>query len=77
MENLAEKMFEQALELPIDDLLILIEKLIIRTNFPTQADINKAWSEEVERRSQELDSGAAKLIPGEKVFGKVKKQFAK
>jgi len=77
MVNLTEKLYEQALELPIDDRLILIDKLIISTNLPTQADIDQAWSEEVERRSQELDSGTAKLIPGEEVFEKIKKRFSK
>jgi len=77
MENLAEKLYEQALELPINDRLMLIDKLIISTNLSTQADIDKAWSEEVERRSQELDSGTAKLIPGEEVFEKIKRRFSR
>jgi putative addiction module component (TIGR02574 family) len=65
MVELAEKIYEQALDLPIDDRLILIDKLLISANLPTQTDIDQAWSKEVERRCQELDSGKAKLIPGE------------
>jgi putative addiction module component (TIGR02574 family) len=77
MGILTEEIYEQALDLPIDDRLHLIDKLLISTNLPTQADIDQAWSEEVERRSQELDSGTAKLIPGEEVFEKIKKRFSK
>jgi putative addiction module component (TIGR02574 family) len=57
--------------------LILIDKLLISTNLPTQYDIDQAWSKEVERRCQELDSGKARLIPGEEVFEKIKKRFSK
>jgi len=77
MPEFAEEIYEQALSLPINDRLALIDKLLISTNLPTQEAIDKAWSQEVERRSQELDSGAAKLIPGEEVFEKIKKRFSK
>jgi putative addiction module component (TIGR02574 family) len=77
MVELAEKIYEQALDLPIDDRLILIDKLLISTNLPTQNDINQAWSKEVERRCQELDSGKARLISGDEVFEKIKKRFSK
>ena len=73
---LAEKIFEQALDLPIDDRLSLIDKLINSTNLPTQEDIDQAWSKEVELRCQELEDGKAKLISGEKVFEKIKKRFS-
>ena len=77
MAELAEKIYEQALELPIDDRLILIDKLLISTNLPTQNDIDQAWAQEVERRCQELENGKAKLISGEEVFEKIKKRFSK
>lgn len=76
MVELAEKIYEQALDLPIDDRLLLIDRLLISTNLPTQEDIDQAWSKEVERRCQALDCGKAKLIPGEEVFAKIKKRFA-
>lgn len=77
MVALAEKIYEQALDLPIDDRLILIDKLLHSTNLPTQAEIDQAWTKEVELRCQSLDKGKAKLIPGEEVFEKVKKRFSK
>ncbi len=73
---LAEKIFEQALNLPIDDRLSLIDRLINSTNLPTQKDIDRAWSKEVEFRCQEIEKGNAKLISGEKVFEKIKKRFS-
>jgi len=57
--------------------LIIKYKRFLSTNLSTHQDIDQAWSEEVERRSQELDSGTEKLIPGEEVFEKIKKRFSK
>ena len=66
-----EKIYEQALNLPINDRLILIDKLLISTNLPAQNDIDQAWAQEVERRCQDVDNGNSKLIPGEEVFEKI------
>ena len=73
----AEKIYEQALDLPIEARLILIDKLLQSTNLPTRAEIDLAWANEVELRSHSLDSGKTKLIPGEAVFEKIKKRFLK
>ena len=74
---LAEKIFEQALDLPIDDRLVLIDKLLNSTNLPTRLEIDQAWSKEVELRCQELENGNAKLVSGEEVFEKIKKRFSR
>ncbi|MFH1076660.1 MAG: addiction module protein [Pseudomonadota bacterium] len=77
MVALAEKIYEQALDLPMDDRLILIDKLLYSTNLPTQAEIDQVWAKEVELRCQELDNVKAKLIPGKQVFEKIRKRFSK
>lgn len=77
MEGLSEKIYEQAINLPIDERLILIDKLLISTNLPTQKDIDQVWSAEVERRCQALERGEAKLISGDEVFQRIWKQFSK
>ena len=75
--QMTEKIYRQALDLPTGDRLILIDKLLHSTNLPTQLEVDKLWAEEVERRSKEIESGKARLIPGEEVFGKIKKRFGK
>ena len=77
MAILAEKIYEQALDLPIDDRLILIDKLLKSSNLSNQEEIDQEWSEEIELRFQNLKNGTAKLIPGEIVFDKIKKRFLK
>jgi putative addiction module component (TIGR02574 family) len=76
MIALAEKVYEEALDLPTDDRLKLIDRLLHSTNLPTQEDIDKAWSKEVNARSDRLKNGSAKLIPGEEVFAKIKSRLA-
>jgi putative addiction module component (TIGR02574 family) len=77
MIALAEKVYEDALDLPTDDRLKLIDRLLHSTNLPTQKDIDEAWSKEVDTRSDRLENGTSKLIPGEEVFGKIKSRFSK
>ena len=76
MASLAEKIFEQALDLPTTERLNLIDKLLYSTNLPTRSEIDQAWVDEVERRSREIDNGTAKLIPGDEVFAKIKDRFS-
>ena len=75
--QMTEKIYEQALDLPTGDRLILIDKLLHSANLPTQLEVDKLWAEEVERRSREIESGIAKMILGEEVFEKIKKRFGK
>ena len=77
MTALTEKIYDEAINLPIDERLFLVDKLLHSTNLPTQSEIDKAWAIEVELRDKQIDNGTAKLIPGEDVFNKIKNQFLK
>ena len=76
MIALAEKVYEEALDLPTDDRIKLIDRLLHSTNLPTQLDVDKAWSKEVQNRSDRLENGTEKLIPGEEVFAKIRSRVA-
>ncbi len=76
--QMIEKIYRQALDMPIGDRLILIDKLLLYSaNLPTQLEADTLWAEEVDRRSKEIESGKARLIPGEEVFAKIKIRFGK
>jgi putative addiction module component (TIGR02574 family) len=77
MAVLAETIYEQALNLPIDDRLLLIDRLLSSTNLPAREDIDRAWSDEVERRCREIDTGKSKMISGETVFERINKKYSK
>jgi hypothetical protein len=77
MTALAEKIYNEVLDLPTDERLSLLDKLLHVSNISTQAEIDQAWSEEVEHREQQIENGTATLIPAEEVFAKIKARLAK
>jgi putative addiction module component (TIGR02574 family) len=71
----AKKVFDEALSLPVDARVNLIEKLLTSLNLPTQPEIDRMWAEECERRIDQIDKGTVKLIPGKKVFTAIRKKY--
>jgi len=39
--------------------------------------LDRVWAEEAERRIDELDSGKVQALPGEQVFGEIRKWLGK
>ena len=76
MSTKTDKITEDALSLPVDSRLSLVEKLIASLNLPVDEEIEKLWAEEAERRIEDIDAGKTKLIPGDKVFAKIRKKYS-
>ena len=76
MTALAEKVYNEALDLPTEDRLTLLDRLLHSSNLSTQKDIDQAWVEEAERRDRQIDEGTATLIPGNEVFAKINARLA-
>jgi putative addiction module component (TIGR02574 family) len=70
-----DRVIEEALSLPADVRLSLIEKLITSLNLPTDEEINRLWAEEAERRVSQIEAGEVKLVPGEEVFSKIRAKY--
>ncbi len=77
MAIVADKVFDDALSLPSDARLILVERLLKSLNLPTQAEIDNLWAEEAERRISQIDRGDVDLIPGDVVFAKIRQKYQK
>ena len=71
----ADELLDEAMSLPIELRAQLIETLLSSLN-PLQKEIDKLWAVEAERRVAEIESGKAKVIPGEQVFNKIRKRLA-
>ena len=71
----ANRIYEEALSLPIDDRLLLIDKLIHSTNLPVENELEEIWMQEIQTRVEDLENGNAKLIAGEEVFKKIQDRF--
>lgn len=70
-----KKVFDEALSLPVENRVRLIEKLLTSLNLPTQPEIDHLWAEEAERRISQIDKGEVRLVPGEKVFANILKKY--
>jgi putative addiction module component (TIGR02574 family) len=68
MSPSAQKILEEALQLPPDELDWLVESLLIKDKSPAEAEIEAAWDSEIKRRLDEIDSGAVEMIPLEDVL---------
>ncbi len=72
---IANKVFEEALSLPSDERVSLVEKLLTSLNLPIQAEIDRLWVEEAERRVSQIERGDVELIPGDEVFAKIRGKY--
>jgi putative addiction module component (TIGR02574 family) len=72
-----DRVTEDALSLPADARLKLIETLLTSLNLPAGEDVDRAWAEEAERRVTQIEAGEAKLIAGEEVFSRLRAKYGR
>ena len=77
MGIVTDRVVEEALSLPADARLGLVEKLLTSLNLPIDEEIDRLWSEEAERRVTQVEAGEAKLVPGEEVFSRIRSKRAR
>jgi hypothetical protein len=71
-----KKLVDKALSLPVEERALIADSLLKSLNMPN-TDIDKKWIEVAKRRLLELRSGEVKPIPGNDVFDRIHKRFAK
>lgn len=77
MATTHDRIIEEALSLPVDARLSLIEKLLTSLNLPIDEEIDRMWTEEAERRVSQIEGGQIKLVPGDEVFAKIRTKHKK
>jgi len=77
MTALAEKIYNEVLDLPNDERLSLIDKILHVKSVPTATDIEKVWLEESHKRLADIRVGKTQTVPGEMVFQEIKERFQK
>jgi putative addiction module component (TIGR02574 family) len=70
----AEDLIHEAMSLPVELRARLVDELLKSLN-PSQAEIDKLWAVEAERRVREIESGKVKPVPGEQVFDELRKRL--
>jgi len=63
----------EILSLSADERSRLLDRLI--ASLDNDPDIQEAWIQEATRRAAEIDSGEAKLIPGEQVLAELRSRL--
>jgi putative addiction module component (TIGR02574 family) len=77
MPHAIDKIFDDALAMPVADRVILAEKLLASLNPSLDPHIEQLWAKEAERRLGEIERGEARLVPAEEVFDEVRRRLAK
>ena len=77
MATTNDRVIEDALSLPADVRLSLVEKLLTSLNLPIDEEIDRLWAKEAALRVSQRVEGTAKLVPGEEVFAKIRKKYGK
>ena len=75
MTAMPDRVIEEALLLPADIRLNLVEKLITSLNLPIDEDVERLWAEEAEHRISQIEAGEVRLVPGEEVFSKIREKY--
>jgi hypothetical protein len=71
MNRNAQRILDEACQLPPEDLQWLVESLLIKGYPAPEAEIEAAWQDEIKHRLDQIDSGAVELIPGELVRAEI------
>ncbi len=77
MSTAADRVVAEALDLPADARIGLVNRILASLNLPTRPDIDRMWAEEAERRIAQIDQGEVELIPGEEVFAKIRRKYTR
>lgn len=68
MSPQASELLQKALALPEHDRGLIIDRLMESLDEgPAEDGVEAAWSEEIKRRVEEIQSGKVEMIPGEEV----------
>ena len=77
MPGVIDKVFDDALALPSESRVLLVDRLLKSLNLPTDKETDALWVYEAERRVSQIEQGEVMLIPGDKVFAKIRKKYKK
>ena len=66
---------QRARTLAPEDRARLAEELLASLEHPLEAEVDAAWDAELRRRIAEVESGAARLLPADEVFRRVRESM--
>tara|TARA_R110000782_G_scaffold158072_4_gene250276 strand:+ start:36 stop:260 length:225 start_codon:yes stop_codon:yes gene_type:complete len=67
-----QKIEDEALHLPKDERVQLVQRLVLSLESPSEEELRSDWLLEAQRRAEELDSGSVQVVPGKDVMKKAR-----
>lgn len=64
-----------ALRLSLEERAELASELLLSLDDLNEAEVERLWIEEAERRDAQIDAGTAKLIPGDEVIAEARSRL--
>ncbi|MDJ0616299.1 MAG: addiction module protein [Calothrix sp. MO_192.B10] len=68
-----EQLTKEALALPSELRVILVEKLLESLEFDMEPNVQTTWTNEAKRRRDEIRNGFVQPIPGEEALAEVRR----
>ena len=75
MPRESQQVIDDALSLPVEARVRLVDRLLESLNLPTRTEVEEAWAKEVEHRMSQVERGEVQLIPGEEVFAELRRKY--
>ena len=75
MSAMPNRDYQEALSLPADERINLVELLLQSLNNPLQPDIEGAWQAEAERRIALIETEEAETIPAEEALKRIRERY--
>ena len=72
MPDTAAELAQRGKQLPREDRDRLVDELLESLNEPAAAELDTAWSDEIERRLAAYDRGEIEALPAQDVFAKAR-----
>lgn len=70
MTQAADQVLQSALALSPEERRDVLEELLRSLDGP-EAELDQSWMDEIQRRIDEIESGAVQMIPAEEVFSRM------
>jgi putative addiction module component (TIGR02574 family) len=80
MTATAQKVLDEALQLPEDDRDWIADSLWRSIDRPTEEDaepLDPAWEAEIERRIEDVRSGKVKMVPHEEAMARIRSRLGR
>ena len=72
MPDTAAELAQRAKQLPREERERLVDELLVSLNEPAVAELDAAWSAEIERRLAAYDRGEIQAVSADEVFAKAR-----